>query len=202
MQSRNFLFLIFTLFGGLALLTSCSLEQGETTTKGGTSTGKLKTATVTLHVSGNPKEVNITSPADPNCKRSNDAGCVEVPKKDEALISFKLTPKSGWRFTEFKICVGGTKPTQPCELNKHQQKEFDASLSGGATLLNPNKFGVIDLKPLSPDLTKAFTAFDLFDQNWVEQDYYYSIKVCPTEPSKDDCIWTDPPIENGGRRRN
>jgi len=192
MQNRNFLFLIFTLFCGLALLTSCAPPQV------GTTTGDLKTPIVKLHVSAS-KKLHITTSSSAKCKRSKDPNCIMVPHLDEALIGFELTPSSGWRFTEFKICVGDAKDTQVCELNEYQQVEFDASLSGGTTILQPNEFGVIDLKPLSPDLTKAFTSFNVLDHNWVKKDYFYSIKVCPIGTTTVDCIWTDPPIENGGR---
>ena len=202
MQIRNFLFLVFMLFGGLALLTACSSppETPASVLKPPVGTkGVLKTPTVRLHIAGNPKAINITTSGGGQCNNANP-NCIEVPKFDQSMIGFELTPISGWRFSEFKLCVGATKDTQVCDLNVYQQVEFEASVQGGAIILNPDEHGEIELAPLSPNLNDAFTAFQVLDKNWVANDYFYSIKVCPTgDPEvEDDCVWTDPPIINGG----
>jgi hypothetical protein len=195
MQSRNFLFLLFILFGGLVLLTSCAPKQI-------TAAGTVNYPVVRVHVTGNdPNSLNITTAANTTCAGPPKPNCINVPEFDKAVISFVLTPRTKWRFSEFKICVGATKATQVCSLNAYQQAEFEASVQGGTTILNPASNGVIELAPLAPNLNDAFTAFEVLDHNWVAGDYFYSIKVCPTgDPvPEDDCVWTDPPIINGGK---
>lgn len=200
MKYSSRLLFVLVVFFGVIVLTSCKPQQV------GSDTVVVKNVAVALHVAGNPRQLNITSPADPGCKRSNVDGCVEAPQNEELQIDFRLTPQAHWRFVEFEICVGGVKADRNCNLNAYQQVEFGARLEEGSTIYYPDQFGKIDLTQISPDVNEDFTDFNFIDYNWVEQDYFYRIRVCPTgvvpTPDNTDCIWVDPPIENGGRGRN
>lgn len=194
MQIRNFLLLIFTCVGGLVLLTSCAPQQV-------TAAGTVNYPVVRIHVTGDEDEpLKITTAANNACAGPPKPNCIDVPEFDKAVISFVLTPRTNWRFSEFKICTGTTKDNQVCVLNAYQQAEFEASVDGDLPVFNPSAQGKIDLTQLYGDINTAFTAFQVLDKNWVAGNYFYSIKVCPTgEPDDSDlCVMTDPPIINGG----
>jgi hypothetical protein len=194
MQTRNFLLLIFTCIGGLALLTSCASHKV-------TAAGTVNYPVVRIHVTGDEDQpLKITTAANNACA-GNQPNCIDVPEFDKAVISFVLTPRAKWRFSEFKICTGTTKDNQVCVLNAYQQQEFEASADGDSPIRTPGANGQIELKQLyGNDINDAFTAFQVLDHNWVAGNYFYSITVCPTgAPDNSDlCVMTDPPIINGG----
>jgi len=175
---------------GFAFLTSCT---NRIVAK---SVDSLKKPTIKLHVVGNPKELIVRTPGNLYCKSASAAnGCISVGRRDIALINFELKTSPGWYFTEFKICRGNTKATEVCDLEKWEKAEFFAADGTASSLLFPDDSGIIDLTQLSNELTE----FYLFDFNSVEQDFFYTIKVCNPGASPT-CITTDPPIVNKGRK--
>ena len=189
MKTSHRLLLILTALTGIAFLASCTHRVVAN------SVSALQKSTIKLHVIGNPKELIVKTPGSSNCKAASPAnGCVAVGKRDTALITFELKTSPDWNFSEFKICRGSAKDSQDCNLEKWEKAEFFAADAKAFKLIFPNDSGIIDLKQLSNDLTK----FYLFDFNSVEQDFFYTIKVCNAD-STIPCITTDPTIENKGR---
>jgi len=151
-----------------------------------------------LHVAGSSGQLKIKeATGNGRCNPNNPtSGCVRVPKLDTALINFELKNSSAstWHFTQFIICPGSAKDVA-CNLESWQQSEFFAADSVAFQLLFPDTNGKIDLTQLSANLTE----FYIFDFNSVPHDFFYSIEVCNTDDVPE-CLWTDPPIENEGRR--
>jgi hypothetical protein len=184
--------LVLAVLTGVAFLASCTPSVVKK------SKGTLLRPDINLQITGNPKELRITTLGMGACKAQNPLnGCVAVPNGDIALITFRLNAPPAWSFSEIKICSGGTKASQDCNLEDWQRSEFYASDSPfGSALLYPDDNGVIDLTQLSSSLTE----FVLFDFNSVKHDFFYTIKACNPSATPQ-CTSSDPPIENGGRRK-
>ena len=193
MKMNYRLYLILAVVTGIAFLASCTPGVVKK------SKGTLLRPDVNLQVTGNPKELQITTLGMASCKSQNPLnGCVAVPNGDTALITFRLTAPPAWNFSKITICSGATKASQDCNLEDWQRSEFFASDASPNSLpLFPSDLGVIDLAQLSPSLTE----FVLYDFNSVQHDFFYTIEVCNPSATPQ-CISSDPPIENGGRRKN
>ena len=176
----------------LTLLTSCAAPPKLA--------GVQITPQVDLHVVGNPKELKVIKPGSPPvCPPATPVnhrnGCVFVGKSDTALINFELKTSPVWQFEKIQICNGAAKAGMVCTFAPWQQSEFYATDAAGTKVVWPDASGVIDLTTLPGKQTE----FYLFDYNSIKQDYFYTITVCNLEDSAD-CIPTDPPLTNGGRR--
>jgi hypothetical protein len=191
MKTRQILLLILC----VTVLTACPRDVVRK------SSNLLQKTTIKLHVTEDSTKLIVNSLGSGRCKATTPSnGCIAVNLLDTALISFELKTSPDWHFTKFIICPGDVKE-KVCNLEKWQQVEFFAADSKASKTLFPDANGIIDLTQLSPDLTE----FYLFDYNSAEQDFFYSIEVCNTdkdpETDKDPkCLWTDPEIDNKGRR--
>lgn len=188
MNYGNRLLLVLTILTSTTVLTSCIpgiVKYGH---------NAVESPVVKLEAVKSRDELDILTPGSSRCRAvSPKAGCIAVGKRNTARIKFQLHRSGGWYFTEFKICVGKAKASQDCNLETWQQAEFLATDMQASVQLFPDATGVIDLTQLPAPLTK----FYLYDYNTVKEDYFYSIKACRSES---DCVDTDPPIQNGGRR--
>lgn len=191
-KSYSVLFFAMSI-AGLILLTSCVPNPRVDVA------GVQIEPKIDLHVVGSPgsKKLKVITPGSANCKAANPAkGCVAVLKRDTALITFNLKTSPDWYFSELKICQGETKAAMTaCSLEFRQRADFQVKFAGAPTDLFPSELGIVALTGSSNKISE----FTLDDYNVIEKDYFYAIQVCNTDPSVD-CIWTDPPMENRGRR--
>lgn len=187
MKYGNKLLLVLAVLMGTMVLASCIpsiVKNGR---------DAVEKYTIKLEVDGSSDELAIRTPGSSRCKGNNPkAGCIAVGERNTARIKFQLQKSAGWYLTEFKVCLGSTKASQVCDLEGWQRAEFLVSDSNATELLFPDKNGVVDLTELSSTLTR----FYLFNYNAAKQDFFYTITACR---AADDCVSTDPPIENGGR---
>jgi len=190
MRSRDHLLLIAVVLISVIVTVSCDMKLNG----GGVGTYSEIESSVDLHVVGNPKRLKVITGPMPGCKAATKPnGCIVVPRTDTAKINFELKTSPDWHFTKMVICKGDTKDSQDCDLDLMDRAQFDAR-TGNVPGINPDAKGVIDLTSLSPTLTE----FNLHDENVKAQDYFYTLWVCDTD-DPENCIPTDPPIENGGR---
>lgn len=193
MQSKNFLSYIFIFLTSSVLLTSCIIPWAVRPAF------DFDPVAVNLKVKDQPSKqillVDFTK--NTKCKENRPLGCIRAVKGTTPLItfSFKGTNKD-YFFTEIKICLGDVKPDpsdpgKACPLANAYGSQFAASKSGGSDWYPPDESnGAIDLTKISASLEE----FVLIDHNLFEQNYFYIIKACKGE----ECIYTDPPIENEG----
>jgi hypothetical protein len=140
-----------------------------------------------------PSKLEITTAGASSCAKK---GCFKIKNKNSGEITFNFTaPDDKWQLTEFKICKGTDKTSLDCKLTLWERLEFFGSQDLlGTNLLVTNLGGSIDLTSLLP----GSRTFYLFDQNAINQKYFYQIKACHPSNSPP-CIETDPPIVNKGR---
>jgi len=190
MKYGNKFFLVLTVLMGTTILASCLpniVKHGR---------DAVERHTIKLEVDTSSDELAIRTPGSSRCRAvSPKAGCIAVGKSNTARIKIQLQKSAGWYLTEFKVCLGNNKASQVCDLEEWQQAEFLITDTNATGLLFPEENGVVDLTQLSSELTK----FYVFNYNAAKQDFFYTIKACR---AADDCVSTDPPIENGGRGRN
>lgn len=128
-----------------------------------------------------------------NCKKD---GCFEVDLNWSASIRFRLKANARWELTEMNICEGEVK-TAVCQLESWQTKEFVAYGRSLGAEITPDENGLIKLVSAS---SKPVTSFYLFDFNFNEYDYHYSITACPVDSDDEsECVTLDPPIINKGK---
>lgn len=181
---------VTSLIMGLALVAGC--EQIPMT---------LSTSQeVKLRISSSPQKLEVFSPGSSKCRRPNKGpGCIHVAEHEIAVISFRLLQSAKWHLTKLEICKfikkDDKKADRDCDLDDWERLEFAASNGNVSDFRIPNESGVIDLIGLDTDLHE----FQLYDQNSFEQEYFYRVRACK-DSDFSDCLWTDPPIENGGRR--
>lgn len=154
---------------------------------------------VYLVANKNSKDIDIRERGNAKCpaNSSHKYGCIDVPVGDEASIKFSLNTNAkstSYHVTEMRICKGGTKGRQDCNLSAEETKQFAVMEIGGLARYHPNKHGVIGFS----DIPKRISAFKLIDLNTVEGEYFYTIKAC--DGGNTDCRETDPPIRNGGKQ--
>ena len=133
------------------------------------------------------------------CNGRRPQGCLEVDQGEAGLIEFEFMTQNGWTLEQFTICAGSAPIQDACippgqDLTIDEQLEFfvmDDSVGTNILVTPPN--GQVNLTLLGPDIR----TFYLFDQNTINQEYYYNIKACPTAGGA--CRYLDPPIENRGR---
>lgn len=148
---------------------------------------------INMQIVQNSGVMKITTTGSGKCKVENQGnGCIHIDAGDMGLIVFKLSAQPVWSLKEIEICKGSTNENKDCNLNVWERMEFSATDDSGSKILLPNANGVIHLKSLSEDLVK----FILLDQNTIKQEYYYRVQACNSDTG--DCLWADPPIENGG----
>lgn len=160
----------------------------------------VKIFSVYLEVKNNAKNIDIREKGNARCKANSalKRGCIDVPGGDEASIKFDLRSKvksTSYHLTEMRICKGGTKDLQDCNLNKAERDEFAVMEMGGLARYHPDEHGVIDFS----NIPRRISAFKLINLNTIEGEYFYTIKAC--DAGNTDCRETDPPIKNGGRQR-
>lgn len=190
MKNRYNLLLIIILLLISMLLVSCAESY-----KSG-SMGAHNNHQIVLKVNTNTGKLDIDTRPIGNCKASHrKKGCIVVPRRETASITFKLKASTGWHLTEFKICAGIDKPDD-CSLEQWQESEFGVYFKTGGQKYSPGSDGIIKLNSHAGNAIKKFI---LFDYNSTKQDYFYAIKACKVVGDPDSCIDTDPPIENGGR---
>lgn len=161
--------------------------------------GKLKTKeSLTVEFEVADSKLEVTAPACVGSKK----GCIKIKKKNSGEIKFVFTdPSNTWQLSEFEICKGevttdADKANLDCKLGIWERLEFFVVEELTASLiLTTSDSGIIDLSQLPPGTNQ----FYLLNQNDIKEDYFYTITACN---AADDCISTDPPIENGGRGWN
>lgn len=119
-------------------------------------------------------------------------GCIHVPVKDTATITFKLNASPSWHLTSFTICRASG--TDPCKLSLPERADFEVTESGTGIPMYPGASGETNLATLGADLQQ----FVLDDRNTVAQDYEYVIVACKGEGEEEVCTTADPPLENRG----
>jgi hypothetical protein len=155
---------------------------------------------VKLRVEGGDTLV-VFSPGSTKCRRPNKGpGCIHVAKNEIAIIEFRLLQSANWHLEEIEICKGNEKDSRDCDLDVWERLEFATLAGGGAIFSIPGEDGQVDLTGLGEG--HALSEFTLYDQNSFAQEFFYRVKACPNtvDHPDDDCLWTDPPIENNGRR--
>lgn len=163
---------------------------------------------IAFEVNDTEDKLVVTSPATDNCKNNGSkTGCFKIKKLKTGLITFNFTDdEDKWELRQFTVCSGDTEITDSCnsDLTLDERLEFFVmdDDTGTTTLFTPAS-GEVDLTQLN--LAAGSNTFYLFDQNTINQTYYYNIKVCRTDEEKDksdtdkDCLtFIDPPIENKG----
>jgi len=160
---------------------------------------------VKLKINGTPA-LTIFSPGNNKCKRQNKGpGCIYVAENQFATIEFRLLQSAQWHLETFEVCYlqeDGDKDNRDCELTDWDRLEFAAVADGGTIFLIPDIVGKINLTYLGED--HQLSDFTLYNQNSVPQEYFYRVKACKNVDEgeeEDECLWTDPPIENRGRGR-
>ena len=200
MNTRHVLFLIL----GAAILAACAPKYG---------VQKPEDLTVFDHVEvfngfkGLVLEVDMANqklvplgPKNPKClgEIKKHKGCLYVRKGRRTYLRFKLTEadiENGWVFTEFSLCRGENKPTQPCTLEYRDRVQFYAAKKKNSrTVQKTEANGVIKLQDLSEELTD----FVVYDENVFRRDYFYNIKACK-QANLNNCVDLDPGLRNKGR---
>lgn len=189
MRISSVLVLIVIVVVATFLITPAALSPGA---------GKFKTPDeLTVEFKADGDKLTVTSP---DCSDSKK-GCLKIKKNRSGIIKYVYSdPSNTWRLREFKICKGtvntnAEKPALDCDLGLWERLEFFVVKDlNNASILNISDQGVIRLNQL-PAGTKQFY---LLDQNDIKQDYFYTIKACKIA-DEENCISTDPPIQNGGR---
>lgn len=199
MKTRQNILLVAMYMMGCMLLIACDPPSAGDTSPGPVTIITIPIATIKVHIVRGESKLKVTEGG--NCpSTSNKNGCIDVSKGNKAKVTFELTGKANWHFTQFEIC-NGTEATKKayastCSLEEDQRDDFEFTIDD-TLYVKPNNLGIVKLSSFGSNLR----AFKLEDKNRVEQDYFYSITVCPpgvTSPN-DDCIHTDPPILNKGR---
>jgi len=145
-------------------------------------------------------KLEITLPATDNCNGGAKTGCFKIKKNKKGWIKFVFNGDAEqWVLNQFTLCPTDTKIGDACPrpLTIDEQLEFFVMDDPQGTMILPvPASGQVGLAPL-PAGSKTFY---LFDQNTIEQMYFYNIRVCtvpdPNIPQK--CLTLDPPIENKG----
>lgn len=193
MKYNHRLLFILLVFPGVIVLTSCTsgvLKYGS---------NRVEESKIDLDVNTMTEELVINTRGSSRCKEvSPKPGCIAVRHNNSGQVRFQLKKSKDWYLTEFKICLGNTKASQVCNLEEWQRNQFFATDRNGTVALYPNISGIVNLTSL-PNTDKEFYLVNL---NVTKQDYFYTIEACPKKNPGDDkskCVYTDPPIQNGGR---
>jgi len=159
--------------------------------------GVHKDHAIKLQVTNSGAKLKVNTGPSPNCRATTHRdGCVDVPKGDTATAKFELIGSPQWFVKTLKICQGIPKSSLTnCSLEFRQRADFEVSEGSNTLKLYPTKKGVVDLTSLSTTLKN----FYVNNYNVIPQDYFYAIQACKGN-STTECAWTDPPMENGGRK--
>jgi hypothetical protein len=145
----------------------------------------------------NPKRIVPVSRENKRCNKRQKRGCIVVGKYNTASILVELRRSKGWRFDRLEICPGGAKrsdTSQHCTLSDEQRRDFQIVLAEKTKPEgNPDANGLFQFAK-----DAEVRAFFLNDRNTVEGEYFYRVRVCPVDGTDSECIWSDPPIINGG----
>jgi hypothetical protein len=124
-------------------------------------------------------------------------GCFRIKKNNKGWIRFVFNGDAEqWVLNQFTLCPGDTKIVDAClrDLTLDEQMEFAVMNDPqGTNKLQPPPSGQVKLT----GLVAGSKEFYLFDQNTIEQTYFYNIKVCQ-QAAPTICLTLDPPVENKG----
>lgn len=173
----------------LVLATAAGMTACET--QKAMPTPSIMTAEIKLHVVENPKTLKVIE--GPICPGEPGLGCIDVPEGETAIIEFRQLTGT-WDLTTIWICQESDKPSgrptgSNCSLTADQAADFTAHTSGGFV-----QFGTDGMASLG-----TVDTFLLFDQNTVEQDYWWLMEACPEAgEGANNCVVLDPRLRNGG----
>ncbi len=162
--------------------------------------------TLTIKSIGDPitdYKLEITGNSIPTtCKSSLHIGCVNIPRKKGAKITYILEGLEDkvdelWEFSKIQLVPPGNNKLKFAEIDNFTDKMIkDFRVKVGDDKRPPNKHGIIDLTGLS-DKGREFV---LRDKNDFGKFYWYQIKVCKPSGLTEVCRMTDPKIENEGNK--
>lgn len=142
---------------------------------------------------GNNATMKVNTGAMNGCLNSNN-GCMVFNKSERGNITFSMSGNdSGFHITEFKICMGATKPNPEdadCPLPIANALDFYIKEKDGTLHLANIKSGKIEW-----EYSDNVKTFDLHDRNLLPQTYYYLVTACN---SAGHCPVADPIVDNKG----
>ena len=139
------------------------------------------------------------------CAHGAPNGCMVFERGEKGKISFSMSGNdAGFHITQLKICKGATASSpkdKDCNLSIPNALDFYVEPSSGWPRVPVSGTGKIEWS-----YAQGVKTFIIFNQNRLEQQYYYSVIACDgPEPDPDDtasvkpkCIDTDPPMDNKG----
>lgn len=123
------------------------------------------------------------------CTAPKPQGCIVVPERETATVTFRLGSSPSWRLTRFTLCRQSG--ADPCQLSLPERADFAFTVNGTGIPAYPDENGQVDLTLLDANLQQ----FVMHDNNIVEQSYDYTIEACN---ASGECTNLDPPLENEG----
>jgi hypothetical protein len=180
---RSWKILIATACG--IMLTACATKP---------TTGITEFDYVKFKVQGDSQpRVVMTSKENKKCvNKRQKRGCIFVGQYNTANVEMKLRGSGGWRIDRLEICEGGEKRdlSTDCVLTPDDARQF-AIFIDNQRAGRPDNNGIFQF-----DKASVIRKFNLHDYNHIAAQYFYRLRLC--EVGTDNCIWSDPPIINGG----
>lgn len=166
-----------------------------------------KKHSINLLVSGNGggADLSVSTGAMNACGRGAPNGCMVFERDEKGKISFSMSGNdAGFHITQLKICKGAAAPSpkdKDCNLSIPNALDFYVEPSSGWPRVPVSGTGKIEWS-----YAQGVKTFIIFNQNRLEQQYYYSVIACdgpkldPDDPTsvEPNCIDTDPAMDNKG----
>ena len=162
---------------------------------------------INLLVTGNGSSAKMSVKTLPMaaCAHGAPNGCMVFERDEKGKISFSMSGNhAGFHITQLKLCKGATAPSpkdKDCDLSIPNALDFYVEAPSGWP-----RIPVPDTGKIEWPYAQVVKTFKLFNQNRLEQQYYYLVIACdgpkhdPDDPASvmPNCIDTDPPMDNKG----
>ena len=165
---------------------------------------------INLLVTGNGSDLVVSTGPMAACNRPHAPGpngCMVFEHNEKGEIPFHMNGGSGTQkfyITQLKICKGATAPSpkdKDCILSVSNALEFYVEAPNGGARVPDKDTGKVEW-PYAQNVEE----FTVFNENRLEQSYYYLVIACDGPKRNPDditsvdpsCIDTDPPMDNKG----